>query len=75
MTHYRIYSVDERGSIEKGRDAECDSDDDAFAIARQVLGPQARLELWSGRRLVGCLSGIDAVLWWPKKAPNAQAVA
>ncbi len=74
MTHYRIYYMDEHGSIESGHDADCDSDDDAFDMAHRMMKGRPRVEVWTGTRLVGCLSGYKVPLWWPNTAvPAARA--
>ena len=75
MTNYRLYSIDEHGLIKSGYDAQCDSDDDALDLGHRLMGDAPRIEVWTGTRLVGCLSGEEVLLWWPQKAAAATARA
>ena len=75
MAHYRIYYIDENGSIESGHDATCDSDDGALDLARRLRRNWPRIEVWAGTRLVACLSGAEVLLWWPKNTASATARA
>ena len=75
MAHYRVYFIDEHGSIKAGLDAQCDSDDDALDLGHRLMTKSPRVEVWTGTRLVGCLSGEEVLLWWPKKASPVTAPA
>ena len=70
MAHYRIYDIDAHGSIESGHDADCDTDDDALDLAHRMTKQRCRIEIWTGTRLVGRLSGERVLLWWPAKPPR-----
>ena len=75
MTHYRIYNIDEHGSIESGHDADCDNDDDALDLAHRLMKHRPRIEVWKGTRLVGCLSDTRVLSWGPQKAAPVVAGA
>lgn len=61
MAHYRIYYIDEHGMIESGVDAACAADDDALDLAHRLMKQWPRVEVWTGTRLVACLSGIEVM--------------
>lgn len=71
MADYRIYSVDGRGLIDRGFDAQCDTDDDALDLGQRFTAYSPQIEVWVGTRRVGCLSAEKAVLWWPRKMSSA----
>lgn len=53
MPHYRIYALNDSGSIAGGTDAECADDEAAIATAKLTSVDCAGMEVWSGSRLVG----------------------
>ena len=55
LTSYRIYKLNPNGHILAGSDADCASDEAAFARARTILGGNVAAEIWQGARLVGRL--------------------
>ncbi len=57
MTHYRIYSLSEHGSIAGGTDVDCEDDKAAIASANQAPVNWAGMEIWSGNRLVAQIPG------------------
>ena len=73
MADYRIYYVNEHGSIDKGFDAQCLSDEDALDLAHRLTAISPRIEAWLGTRLVGCLCDEEVLLWRPQKAVSVAA--
>jgi hypothetical protein len=55
MTDYRTYIIGADGHFASSRGFVCDTDDHAIEWAKQLLDDQP-VELWSGERLVKCLS-------------------
>jgi hypothetical protein len=53
MAHYRLYTLDGSGCIDEGRDAECNSDDEALMAAAKSLTPGVHGEVWRGLRCLG----------------------
>ena len=52
VTHYRFYFLDTKRKITDTADVACDTDEQAFAAARdQVYG--GKIEIWRGKRRVG----------------------
>jgi hypothetical protein len=56
MAHYRIYTLDAAGHVRIGMDADCESDERAFAWAATTLGDDVRTEIWQGTRCLGRVS-------------------
>jgi hypothetical protein len=55
MTHYRIYGLNETGGIVRGADYMLDRDEDAAAVAADLLDTFPGTEVWSGKRRLACL--------------------
>ena len=62
MTHYRIYSLSEHGSIAGGTDVDCEDDKAAIAAASQASVDRAGMEIWSGCRLVAQIFSTAGVI-------------
>ncbi len=52
MAHYRIYQINTRGRIVNGTDCECTSDQEACAIAVDLLEAGVQGEVWERSRFV-----------------------
>ena len=72
MACYRIYYVNENGSIKSGHDADCDTHDDAFDLAHRLRRNWPRVEVWLGAHLIGCLSSREALKLWSRTAAPAR---
>lgn len=53
MASYRFYMLDQIGQTLTASDADCGSDERAFAWAQTTLGEDAGVEIWQGDRRVG----------------------
>jgi hypothetical protein len=61
MPHYRLYSLDSDNRVTQGTDLEGFDDDAAFLVARARFDDTSVIELWSGARRVGRVSGSRAI--------------
>ena len=52
MGDYRVYLLDDGGSILKSSDVECADDTSANSAARELLEDGAQAEIWQGTRLL-----------------------
>jgi hypothetical protein len=57
MIDYRAYIVGTDGHYVAFRNFTCDTDEHAIEWAKQLMDPP--IELWSGSRLVKCISPIE----------------
>jgi len=56
VVDYRIYRLNGEGDILTGFDADCTSDEAAYAVAKHVLKKGGRAEVWERTRFVGQVS-------------------
>jgi hypothetical protein len=56
MAEYRIYLLDEQGSLHSPEELEADNDQQALETARLITRFQ-KCEVWKGRRLIASLDG------------------
>ena len=57
MASYRIYPLGADDHISAPpHDVECASDDEACAMAAELIGPHPAVEIWVGSRVVGRLT-------------------
>ena len=71
MVGYRIYTLDHAGHVVSGMDADCETDEAAFAFAATALGPGARAEIWQGTRRLGKVSESTQPLESDRAESNA----
>jgi len=57
VTDYRIYLLGDDGLIVTSSEADCASDQDAYALANGMFKAGARAEVWNLARLVGQTTG------------------
>lgn len=57
MKHYRIYLLRPDGRIFKAKDVECQSDDEAVALAAGLREDAYAAEVWQLSRMVGYVPG------------------
>jgi hypothetical protein len=48
MDHYRIYPIGSDGRIAEGHSVECDTEEDAFRQAADLIGNYPAIEVWRG---------------------------
>ena len=62
MTHYHFYFLDAKRKVTDTADVACDTDEQAFAAAReQAYG--GKIEIWRGKRRVGvCRPAKSSIL-------------
>jgi len=53
LVHYRIHQINARGRIVNGTDCECTSDQEACAIAANLLEAGVQGEVWERSRFIG----------------------
>jgi len=53
MPYYRIYLLSDDDRIEDVREAHCNSDQEAIAAARGLIGDYPAVEIWTNGNLVG----------------------
>ena len=63
MFHYRIYLLTIYGRIDSGADANCNTDQDACALAQLMLNDSntSQAEVWTGIRCVGRVAAASTV--------------
>jgi hypothetical protein len=62
MADYRIYRLDASGHIVWAQDACCATDDEALAAATRELKAAQQVEVWTGARRVGQVSGTSRAI-------------
>ncbi len=62
MAHYRLYTLDGSGCIDEGRDAECDSDEEALTAAARSLNPGVHGEVWRGLYCLGLVQSSQQTI-------------
>ncbi len=60
MAAYRIYPLNQDGSLTPGLDSRCDTDDEARDLAQRMLTARQTAEVWCGQRLVGSVTPATA---------------
>lgn len=58
MTTYSLLFIDLNENIDKSRQVECSTDEQALKIAAQELGTYCAIQLWHGFRFVGIVESV-----------------
>lgn len=67
---YRIYFLDEADRIRVPHDAECADDDAAAALAADLIGSYAAVEIWAEARFVERIDGAECRRRASMRAPQ-----
>jgi hypothetical protein len=59
MEHYRIYPIGADGRIATGHSVSCDTDDEAFRDAADLIGDYPAIEVWRGTVLVRLFTAAE----------------
>jgi hypothetical protein len=66
MARYRLYLLQADGHISRGVDLNCETDEQALAVAMREPHPLGR-ELWDGARLIAMIPGSEVKGSGPEK--------
>jgi hypothetical protein len=59
MDHYRIYPTGADGRIVAGHSVNCDTEEEAYQEAAELIGPYPVVEVWRGTTQVGRFTAAE----------------